>query len=122
MGPLERAISLDTEIPIDEESKDYKGLHRLNYSGKLESIEAGNVRIKKQQGRSCNRCCREKAISIILRMSVCSFMYPACSAHAPYCRHWPVRLYNYLKKGRIFEKKKRLLSTKCVFCHSTTFV
>jgi hypothetical protein len=33
VGPLERAIFLDTEIPIDVEPKDYKGLVRVNYSG-----------------------------------------------------------------------------------------
>jgi len=48
VGPLERAISLDIEIPIDEEPTDHKGLVRLNYSGQLECIETGNVRIKKQ--------------------------------------------------------------------------
>jgi len=25
---------------------------------------------------------------------VCSFSYPACKAHAPYCRLWPARVYN----------------------------
>jgi len=25
---------------------------------------------------------------------VCSLRYPACSAHAPYCRLWPAPLYN----------------------------
>ena len=45
VGPLERAISLDTEIRIDDEPKAYKGLVRLNYSGQLECIEADNVRI-----------------------------------------------------------------------------
>jgi hypothetical protein len=48
VGGLERAISLDTEIPIDVQPKDYKGLVRLNYSGQLECIETGNVRIKEE--------------------------------------------------------------------------
>jgi hypothetical protein len=46
--PLERAMSLDIKIPIDEKPTDYKGLVRLNYSGQLECIETGNVCIKKQ--------------------------------------------------------------------------
>jgi hypothetical protein len=46
VGPLERAISLNTEISIDGEPQDYKGLVRLNYSGQKECIETGNVRVK----------------------------------------------------------------------------
>jgi len=45
--PLERAISLDTDTNR-RGPKDYKGLDRLNYSGQLECIETGNVRVKKQ--------------------------------------------------------------------------
>ena len=37
---------------------------------------------------------------------VCSFSYPACKAHAPYCHLWPDRLYyifpQYLIKNTIF--------------------
>jgi len=29
----------------------------------------------------------------ILWVRVCSLRYPACNAHAPYCRLWPVALY-----------------------------
>jgi len=51
---------------------------------------------------------------------VCSLMYPARNAHAPYCHLWPAPLYNifphYLINGTIFGKK--LLDTKCVFWFS----
>ena len=49
---------------------------------------------------------------------ICSFRYPACNAHAPYCHLWPAQHYNifphYPINGKIFEKKK-LFNTKCVF-------
>ena len=54
----------------------------------------------------------------IFWVSACSLRYPACNARAPYCHLWPVWLYNicphYLINGTIFEKKKKLLNTKCV--------
>jgi len=37
----------------------------------------------------CNHCCNLKAI-----VCVCILRYTGCSAHAPYCWLWPVRLYN----------------------------
>jgi len=47
---------------------------------------------------------------------VCSLTYPACNAHASYCRLWPDRHYiffsHYLIHGSIFEK---LLDIKYVF-------
>jgi hypothetical protein len=50
-------------------------------------------------------------------MCVCSFNYPACNAHAPYCHLWPVRFHNiflhYLKNGRI--KKQKIEHKMCVF-------
>jgi hypothetical protein len=56
----------------------------------------------------------------ILWLYFYSLSYPACNAHAPYRRLWPVRLYNifkhYLIKGTIFEKK--LLNIKCMFWFS----
>jgi len=33
---------------------------------------------------SRNHCCRGKAIRIAQSYSVCSFIYPACKAHAPH--------------------------------------
>jgi hypothetical protein len=83
--------------------------------------------------RSYNPCCIGKAKSITYsesecvcvfvfvcvcvcaRVCVCSLLYPACNAHAPYCHLGPVRLHNilphYLINGTIFEKqyKKGLL-------------
>ena len=53
-------------------------------------------------------------------MCVCSFRYPACNVHAPYCYLRPVRLYSifphYFIKGTMFEKKS--LNTKCLFWFS----
>jgi len=51
---------------------------------------------------------------------ICSLKYPACNAHASYCRLWPAPFYNTLPhlliNGTIFErKKKELLNIKCVF-------
>ena len=50
-----------------------------------------------------------------LWVCVCSLMYPACNAHAPYCHLWHVRLYNIFSTlfhiiGTIFEK---LFELKC---------
>jgi hypothetical protein len=54
------------------------------------------------------------------RVCVCGLRYPACNAHGPYCRLWPVWLYSiiphYLIKGTISEKK--LLNMKGVFWFS----
>jgi hypothetical protein len=59
-------------------------------------------------------------------MCVCSLRYPQGEAHAPYCHLWPVRIYHsliqYLINGAIFEKKNKLLNTKCVLTFSTAFV
>jgi len=50
-----------------------------------------------------------------------SLIYPACSAHAPYCHLWPAPFYNifplYLIKGKILEKKKTE-NKMCVFIFS----
>jgi len=44
----------------------------------------------------------------IFWVCVCSFCYPACKAHAPYCHMWSTLLYNtfphYLINGTIFGK------------------
>ena len=64
---------------------------------------------RKTEVRSCNHRYRWKAMSITYsqRVSVALVIQ-----HAPYCRLWPVRLYNifphYLIKGTVFEKKKFL--------------
>ena len=58
---------------------------------------------------SCNHCYGGKAMNITQTVCVCSLRYPACNAHAPFCRLCPVLLYNifqrYLIKCTIFEKK-----------------
>jgi hypothetical protein len=39
---------------------------------------------------------------------ICSFRYPACNAHVPYCRLWPARLYEifpHCHKRHDFRKK-----------------
>jgi len=40
---------------------------------------------------------------------ICSLIYQACNAQAPYCHLWLIWLYNiflhYLINGKIFEKK-----------------
>jgi len=39
---------------------------------------------------------------------ICSFRYPACNAHGPYCHLWPATLYNifpqFLINGTILQK------------------
>ena len=56
----------------------------------------------------------ESNTNYIFRGCVCSFRYPACNAHGPYCRLWPAWLYNifshYLIRSTIFERT--FLSTK----------
>jgi hypothetical protein len=51
-----------------------------------------------------------KAISVIHYECVCSPTCPSCSAHAPYCHMWPVRLFNifphFLINGTIFRINK----------------
>jgi hypothetical protein len=58
-----------------------------------------------------------------LSVCICSLRYPACNAHAPYCRLLPAPLYNnfprYLIKGTTFEKK--ILNTLRVFWISLKF-
>ena len=71
---------------------------------------------------SCSHCSSGKAVSITYCECICSIIYAACNAHAPYCHLWPIRLYNifphYLTNGMIFERKKKLLIIKCVFWFS----
>ena len=59
-------------------------------------------------------------------MSVCRLRYPACNAHAPYCRLWPAQLYNILPRnllnGTIFGKKKLMEHEMRVLIFSTTCV
>jgi hypothetical protein len=76
----------------------------------------------------CNneaRCATSAAVGkqrIFHNLSVynCSFRYPACKTHVPYCHLCPAPLYNifprYLTNGTIFEKK--LLNKKCVLWFS----
>jgi hypothetical protein len=63
----------------------------------------------------------ERNVYYIFWVCVCSIRYPACNAHAPYCRLLPVRLYNippnYLLHGKIFGKTM-LLKVKCVLIYS----
>jgi len=58
------------------------------------------------EARSCNYCCRVKAIIITYAEYVYSRRYPACNAHAPYCLLWPAAIDNifhhYLINGTIF--------------------
>ena len=55
----------------------------------------------------------------IFWVCVCSVVYPACNAHAPYCHLWPVLLYNifltYLINNTIFKKKKKDVEHKIYF-------
>jgi hypothetical protein len=57
---------------------------------------------------------------------VCGLRYPECSAHAPCCHLWPVRLYSifphYLISGTIFEKKKVTKYKNVVLIFCTTFI
>jgi len=60
----------------------------------------------------------------ILSVCVCSLMYSACNAHAPYCYLWPVRLYDifphYLVYGTIFGGGGGVTEHKiCVLISST---
>ena len=58
-----------------------------------------------------------------LSVYICSFMYLACNAYAPYCHLWPVSLYNIFstlsyKRHDFRGIKKKLLNIKCVFWFS----
>jgi hypothetical protein len=75
--------------------------------------------------RASTAAVEKQRASHIVNVCVCSFSYPACNAHAPYCNVCPVALYSigphYLINVTIFEKKK-LLNTKCVLIFSAAFV
>ena len=53
---------------------------------------------------------------------MCSFRYPACNAHAPYCYLWPSTLYNIfphnLTHGTIFGGGDYIKNKMCVFISS----
>ena len=56
---------------------------------------------------------------------ICSFRYPACNAHAPYCHLWPAPLYNIFPRlimARFSGGKKFTEHKIRVFIFSTTFV
>jgi hypothetical protein len=64
---------------------------------KQDGLRTYNVTL---ESRSCNNCCRWKAISST---------YSECVSHSSYCHLWPVGLYHtlphYLIKGTNFGKK-----------------
>jgi len=80
----------------------------------------GTVRKRYIEARSYNHCCSGKAISITYSECVCIALF---IQHAFRMRHIvickPARLYNifphYLTNGTVFERKKKLLSIKCMF-------
>ena len=55
---------------------------------------------------------------------VCSFYYPACTAHASCCHMWSVRLCDFfiLSHKRQDFRKKKLFNMKCVFLFSLQFL
>ena len=83
--------------------------------------KTGGVRITLTLRRVRAIICAVEKHYYIFWVCVWSLMYPACNAHAPYCRLWSVWPYHiflpYLINGTIFEKKK-LLNIKCVFWFS----
>ena len=72
----------------------------------LRRVRAAVVAVEKQYVLHMLRMC----------VCVCSFRYPACIAHEPYCRLWPVWLYSifphYFINGTIFWKKKMKVKLK----------
>ena len=75
------------------------------------------------EARSCKHCCRGKGSKYyIFWVCVCSLMYPACNAYAPYCHLWHVWLYHifphYLTKVRISKKKKLNIKLCFDFLHN----
>jgi hypothetical protein len=70
------------------------------------------------EAHSRNHGCCGQAVRITYPECICSLSYPACSAHAPYCCLWPVRLYHifpHLINGTVFGGLEMLLNIKCVF-------
>jgi hypothetical protein len=60
----------------------------------------------------------------IFWVCVCSLSYCACKTHAPYCRLWPVRLYNTFPRYHITGaiRKKKIAKIKIfVLIFSTNF-
>ena len=55
-----------------------------------------------------------------LSVCICSLIYPACNAHAPYCHLWPEPLYNifphYLINGTITETKSYKTQNMFFYC------
>ena len=95
-----------------------------NYRGKDGTRQAIFV-YRDIEARSCDNSCSGRTITVMYSECVCSLRYPACNAHAPYCRLWPAWLYNifqqFLINGTIFGGKK-VTNLKCIFIFSTTFV
>jgi hypothetical protein len=96
----------------------------------LENVDQRNVGIQREKdqhytynvtlgGVRASFVAVEKQYYYIFRVCVCSLRYPACNARAPYCRLWPVRLYNifphYLINGTILGGGGELFNIKCVF-------
>ena len=88
------------------------------------AVKCGHTENKQKGRRMTDRrdeVAAESNVYYILWVCVCSFRYPACNAHEPYCRLLPVRPYNispnYLLHGKIFGKTK-LLKVKCVLISS----
>jgi hypothetical protein len=105
--------------------------------------ETSNVQ-RNTEARSRNHCCSGKAKCIIFSVSDGSLSYPACTAHAPNCHLWPVRLcrvfQHHLIKGSIIRKESYSAHQVCFdslynfwniynskknsvkYCHKCTYV
>ena len=91
------------------------------------SYNSGNVLITKHWSAFVQPLLQWKSNEYcILWVCVCSFRYPACNAHAPYCGLWSAPALRYFStlshKHHDFRGKKIVEHKICVLSFCTTFV
>jgi hypothetical protein len=88
---------------------------------RIKEDKTGNVRITWHRGAFLQPLLKWKINKYYISwVCICSLSYPARTAHAPYCRLLPARLYSivthYRTSGKTFGKT--LLNVKCVIWFS----
>ena len=95
---MNKKLMLPAHVCMTYHAALYYKQKNCTYNVTLKCVPAATFGVEKQE------------VLNVLKVCVCSFRYPACSAHVPYYHMWTVWVYNiftpYFINDNIFEKKK----------------